>query len=74
MPEGCNTVSWYYQDRDGLQCLVINQRGFARELHDDEEEVNGCGLWVLLDPSIDLIDARAKLERLYEHILNEDKS
>lgn len=72
IPDGCNTSTWYYQDRDGHQCLVANQRGFTRELQDDEEEVNGLGVFILLDPTVDLIDARALLARLIEHLLTED--
>lgn len=72
IPEGCNTSTWYYQDRDGHQCLVANQRGFTRELQDDEEEVNGLGVFILLDPTVDLIDARAKLRRYFDFLISDE--
>lgn len=73
IPPGCNTVSWYYQDQAGNQCLVINQSGFARELQDNEQEVNGCFILICIDETLDLIDARAKLEQLYQQFSKTDK-
>lgn len=67
IPPGCNTSLFYFETKDGLQALAINQKGFQRGLEDNEQEVNGCSIFVCLDRNLDLIDARAVLKKLYEH-------
>ena len=66
IPAGCNTVLFYFETKNGFQALVINQTGFVAE--DKEEEVNGCSVYVCLDQSLDLIDARRKLQLLQQYI------
>lgn len=66
IPDGCNTALFYFETRDGLQALAVNQRGFAPTPKDNEREVNGCSIVICLDRSLDLIDARAVLKTLYE--------
>lgn len=66
IPEGCNTALFYFETKDGLQALAVNQRGFARIAKDDEQEVNGCMVTICLDRTLDLIDARAALKNFYE--------
>jgi hypothetical protein len=72
IPDGCNTVIWYYQDPSGRQCIVVNQSGFAREVGDDEREVNGCWVAILEAAKMDLVDGRSLLSRLYYHLAQDD--
>lgn len=62
IPTGCNTVTAYFATRAGGQALAVNQCSFARELGDNEREVNGCTVVWCLVPG-DLIDQRALLKR-----------
>jgi hypothetical protein len=48
IPDGCNTVIANVCLR-GQPALAINQTGFKPELGDNECEVNGCMLLILLD-------------------------
>jgi hypothetical protein len=66
IPDGCNTALFYFETKDGLQALAINQRGFAPLAKDNEQEVNGCTVMICLDRKLDLIDARARLKSFYE--------
>jgi hypothetical protein len=66
IPDGCNTALFYFQTKDGLQALAVNQRGFNPVAQDNEQQVNGCTVMICLDRKLDLIDARALLQRFYE--------
>jgi hypothetical protein len=68
IPDGCNTALFYFQTKEGLQALAVNQRAFAPLASDNEQEVNGCTVLLCLDSNLDLIDARALLKRFYEHL------
>jgi hypothetical protein len=66
IPKGCNTVTFYFQTKEGLQALAVNQSGFAPTANDNENQVNGCMVVVCLDRGLDLIDARAILKKFIE--------
>ena len=62
IPPGCNTVALPVQLSTGEYAIVIGQCGFARSVSDDECEVNGLSLYVLLDRAWSAADACAVLE------------
>ena len=68
IPPGCNTVEWFFRKHTGEFCMGINQSGFARELSDNEQQVNGITLIICLDSSLDEESARARILRLLEKI------
>jgi hypothetical protein len=68
IPKGCNTALFYFQTKGGLQALAVNQRGFDPKATDNEQEINGCSVLICLDRTLDLIDARALLQRFYEKV------
>lgn len=49
IPAGCNTVWHPFTTTEGQPAVVVNQRGFAPEAGDNEEQVNGCLLAVAID-------------------------
>lgn len=70
IPAGKNTVWHRIVTTDGKPALLANQRGFARRLSDDEEEVNGCTLLVANDAP-DAESGYAALERFVLEMLHE---
>jgi len=69
IPTGCNTAIFRFTSAGGARALAVNQKGFQRITADDEQEVNGCMVFVLgeslgkamLDDSI--------LDAVHNHIL-----
>src|SRR5262245_33400885 len=47
IPSGCNTVLFPFTTKGGARALAINQKGFIPVASDNEQEVNGCLLYVL---------------------------
>jgi hypothetical protein len=68
IPAGCNTVLFFFETKDGFHALAVNQAGFVAE-GKEEEELNGCSVYVCLDTALNLIIARCKLQLLIQHIL-----
>lgn len=71
IPQGCNTVTFYFQTPDGLQALAANQREFSPTTQDNEQELNGLTVAICLNPKLDLIDARALLQKWCEQMTGE---
>lgn len=46
IPDGKNTCIYHFVTNEGHPAVLINQTGFARELEDNEEQVNGCSLLI----------------------------
>lgn len=72
IPAGKNTVWHHFRDTDGNYCIIINQRGFQPTVTDDEQQLNGCSLFVAIDPS-DAPVARATLEAHVREMLGLEK-
>lgn len=68
IPPGKNTVWRHFVTRSGQHAIIINQRGFAPEATDNEQQVNGCSIAVLLD-DVPAAAARAALEEWVKEIL-----
>jgi len=49
IPPGKNTVWKHFRTNDGHPAVAVNQTGFARELEDNEEEVNGLCVFIAPD-------------------------
>jgi hypothetical protein len=49
IPRGKNTVWLHFTTTDGKPAVIINQRGFAPHASDNEEEINGCSVAIVLD-------------------------
>lgn len=62
IPQGANTVWHHFKTVEGLNAVIINQRGFTPLAGDDEQQVNGCAIAVAIDPPDDAT-ARVTLER-----------
>ncbi len=71
IPQGKNTVWHHFETTDGRQAVIINQRGFVPAAIDNEEQVNGCGLAVVIDDDIDPLTARKSLDQWVQEILGE---
>jgi hypothetical protein len=69
IPPGYNTVEVFVQLSTGEYAIVVGQRGFARDVSDDESEVNGLGMHVLQDRSWGAADARAILESIVNDLV-----
>ena len=70
IPPGMNTYQHFFKTTDGNNAIILNQTGFSRTQSDNEEEVNGCSLFVILDAPNDNI-ARIFLERFADNMLSE---
>lgn len=46
IPDGCNTLEKSFRTPDGKHALLVNQRGFSPIASDNEEEVNGCLVFI----------------------------
>lgn len=66
MAAGKNTVWKHFRTVDGLPAIAVNQSGFARELKDNEEEVNGLCVFIAPDN-----EPGALAESLEAHILQQ---
>jgi hypothetical protein len=62
IPPGKNTVWHHFKTMEGKHAVIINQRGFKRFVADNEEEVNGCTVAIVLD-DVPETKARAMLEK-----------
>ena len=70
---GCNTVLQSLTLASGERALAICQRGNAPIARDDEREVNGWSLLVLLSPGWSAADAAAVLDSAARDILEVGK-
>jgi hypothetical protein len=61
IPTGKNSVWYHFTTTDGRCAVILNQTGFAPQASDNEEQINGCMLAVMLDSVPDPI-ARQSLE------------
>lgn len=69
IPAGCNTCTMLLRLRSGEPALAINQTGWAPIATDNEHEVNGCLLLILLDAGTDTdIEAGQALRQIYHTI------
>lgn len=68
IPAGRNTVWHHFVTADGHPAAIINQRGFAPQASDNEEQCNGCTLAVALDAA-DNPTTRASLDRWITQML-----
>ena len=68
IPKGKNTVWKHFTTRAGKHAVIVNQRGFEPAAEDNEQQVNGCSLAVLLD-DVPAAAARAALEEWVKEIL-----
>lgn len=62
IPPGANTIWHHFKIEAGNHCVIINQRGFAPAAIDNEEQVNGCAVAMVLDDVPDDV-AREALEK-----------
>ena len=69
IPAGMNTVRFPFVTDDGLHAVAVSQRGFAPRVTDDEHEVNGMSVVVLLDRSWNEKDAQSILTQFSEQLL-----
>jgi len=69
IPAGCNTLLQPLTLQNGAHALGICQRGFSPRASDNEEQVNGWTLLVLLDPAWSATDAQAVLASVARSML-----
>ena len=70
IPPGKNTVWECFRLESGEHAIIINQTGFAPNVNDNEEMVNGCSLAVACDAP-DEQTGRKALEDWIEEFLKE---
>lgn len=66
IPEGCNTMHHRFRDSNANACAAINQRGFAPEQADNEQQVNGC-MVIIVEHSANMPNAAA--EQLLDNLI-----
>lgn len=71
IPTGCNTIWHHFITCHGHHAVIVNQKGFVPVAEDDEQPVNGCGLYVAFDP-IDDQTARETLDQFIRDLLEMD--
>jgi hypothetical protein len=71
IPEGKNTLVVHFITKDGKYAVLVNQRGFQPIAADNEEEVNGCMVAVILEEmeEIDEVSARSTLDQWVRGVL-----
>lgn len=71
IPPGKNTVLLHFSTAAGQPALAINQTGFSRVLADNEEQINGLSVAIVLDDT-PAPAARAALDDWAESLLSPD--
>jgi hypothetical protein len=68
IPKGCNTFTHHFTTAEGHPAVIINQTGFTRELTDNEQQVNGCTVYMVEDGTEEDL-AREAMDRFLDEIL-----